>query len=556
MKNKITGKNDFQLNVLKAVDLIANIVTATLGPNGLPVLLEREGQPPLSTKDGVTVANSISVADPEIDLIIQSIKEASMNTNSIAGDGTTTAILLTQAFIKESMVYLKTGAITPQKLGDDILEITKKIVEGLEKISIKVDELPEKIKDIAFISSNGDQAIADIVFEAIDNVGVDGVVTLNDSTSGETSLEMVQGFSIDRGYGHLGSNGVYLINDEVSQTVNYDNPKIILYDGIADDVNDLLGRGISQITCNAQRPTKIVIFAHDFSSSVLSALFANISSGVLHVLPVKIPKLGSQFSQSSVLEDIAALTGGKVLHPSMGTTFKDIQNAQSPYLGNSSSVISERNKTFIYDGKGDLNTILARADAIKGELEAAKNEWDKDIIKERLGRLVGGIAYISVAAATDLEAKEKKDRIEDALNATRAALLEGVVPGGGSALLTVFNKFIKDNPEYKNNVVYNIIEKVSHYPLRKIIENGGKESFDVILDKILKLLDENQYVGYDARSNEIRLNMLECGVIDPLKVVKTALSNAASIAAILLRGGGSITNIKEPKDNSNLPNLF
>lgn len=547
---EIISRNKFQDNVVKSVDILADIVTATLGPNGLPILLERKGQAPLSTKDGVTVANSVFVDDPNINIIIQSIKEASLNTNAIAGDGTTTAILLTQAFIKESQIYLKTKAITPQLLGDSLIEASKDICDYLSNLAIKVNDNPEKIKDIAYISSNGDSEISNVVFDAIDAVGTDGVITLGDSLNGTTSLEVVEGFSIDRGYGHLGSIGVHLVNNKLTQEVIYENPKIILFDSVIDDVIDLAA-GLSKMTCNATIPMKIVIMAHDFSIPALHMIFANVSQGSLHLIPVKIPKLGSQFSQSSVLEDIAALTGGQVLQPSVGITMKDIANKDSEYLGSADKIICARNTTYIYGGKGTEKGIQDRAEIVRSEMNAAKSEWDKDIVKERLGRLLGGIAVIGVSSTTDLEAKEKKDRIEDALNATRAALLEGVVPGGGSALLSAFYFYIKNNSSYKEKVVYSILEKAFEYPLRKIISNGGKQSADVVLNKILSLFENNETkAGYNARANKVVENMITEGVIDPVKVIKTALSNAASIASMLLRGGGSIVTItkdsKEP----------
>lgn len=539
----ISHRDEFQEKVLKAVEILAKPVVATLGPDGQPILLERKGATPLITKDGVTVANSIFVSDPVSNVIIQAIKEASMLTNNIAGDGTTTAILLTHAIIKAAQPYLRTKAITPQKLGDNLAAIAEQIVHQLNQMATPINQDFEQIKNVANISCNGDTEIAEIVAKAIDSVGVDGVVTLEESVMGVTNLRIEEGFSISRGWGSLGPLAErFLINSKATQEIIYKNAAVILYNGIVDNVNDFFN-ALSKITCNATKPIPIVVLAQEFSPQILNLIFTNAAQGTLQCLPMRVPKLGSMYSQTSVIEDLATLTGGKVIEPGL-TKMSDIENDQSEFLGGCERIVCSRKETIIYGGKGSEDEIKQRADFLREQVKDAPNEWDKDILKERLGRLVGGIAVIEVGGVTDLEMKEKKDRIEDALNATRAALEQGVVPGGGSALLKAFQEFSKVfyHQDMMQKMAFDILEKVSQAPIRQIILNTERTSPDVVIADLLTTFTAFPKAGYNARKGEKSWDMVADGIIDPLKVTKTAFTNAISIATTLLRGGGSIVH--------------
>ena len=543
----ISNKSSFQDKVLKAVEILSSPVVSTLGPDGVPILLEKDDGTVVSTKDGVTVASMVYVKDPEINAIITAIKEAAFKTNVLAGDGTTTAIVLTQALIKESQPYLKTNAITPQKLADSLIKICEEIKENLIKLAIPINSQLEKIRNVAYISCNGDKEVSDVVAKAIDTVGSDGVITLEDSLSDETTFKLEEGFAIKRGYGHLGPWAErILVNRKDLNQVIFEKPLVLIYDGYLENVKDLFN-SVNKITCNGQRDVSLVIFAHDFSDQIKQFVAVNAANGLLRILPVKIPKLGAKHSQSMVLEDIAILTNGTMIIPG-SNTLNDVENEKSPFLGTVGKIVSSRKETILYHGAGKPELIKDRVEWLRQQIKEAPNEWEKDILRERLGRLVGGIVVIGVGGYTQLEVKEKKDRIEDALNATRAALEEGIVAGGGSALLKAFLDL--SEPTESQYIPYSILKKVVQYPLRQIIDNGGFQSADVVLDAVARNLESGlPYTGYDARARKIVSDLVSEGVIDPLKVVKTALDNAVSIACTLLRGGGSIVFSENKKND-------
>ncbi len=542
----ISNKNEFQDQVVAAVEMLANPVKATLGPGGLPIVLDRDGQPPLITKDGVTVANHVFAEDPKINVIIQAIKEAAMQTNSIAGDGTTTAILLTESIIKQSQLYLKTQSINPQVLSDSLIAFSSKIIDRLNTMAVKVKSKDE-IKNVAFISCNGDEEISQVVCDAIESVGIDGVVTLEEGGI-KTNLRLEEGFSINRGFGSLGPYGTCLINIPTAQQVKYESPGIIVYDGMVEDLYDL-GRCLENVNCGGQDATPLVLFAHDFSPQIINMVIANVQRSGLRLLPIKVPKLGSMYSQSNVIDDIAILTGAKVIRPGF-SKLSDIINNDSEYLGSANKIISSRKETIIYEGSGSEKEIQDRAEVLRTQMKDVESEFDRDILKERLGRLIGGIAIVEVGAVTDLEMKEKKDRIEDALNATRAALEEGVVPGGGSALLSSFYLISKDSSSDVQDIYKNIFGKVCEASVRQISKNRGKLNPDVVVAELYNRFEKFPLSGYNARSGEYTDDMIKSGIIDPVKVVKTGLTNAVSIATMLLRSGGSIVNKSKSSSNS------
>lgn len=552
----IYNRSDFQKQVLDAVKILAEPVKSTLGPDGVPIAIQRDGLPPLITKDGVTVANSIFVESPALSVIVEAIKEVAINTNNSVGDGTTSSVLFTESIIKHSQPYLQTGAITPQVLADSLLKVAVEIAEGISRQSIQINSTidSEKIKFVASLSCNGDDEIANIVAEAIDKVGVDGSITLAEGGS-KTSLSIEEGFSIENGFGALGQHGKILINNQALQQVVYNKPAIVVYDGHMDEPYDFITM-LGNVNCGGQDAVPIVVFAHDFSPKIIEVVVVNAAASGLKCLLVKVPRLGTKYSQSNVCDDISILTGAITIKPGVNT-LKDILSNSSEFLGGADKIVSSSKQTTIYDGLGSEEEILERSGAIKVQIDEADSEFDKGVLRERLGRLVGGVAVVRVGAQTDLEMKEKKDRIEDALNATKAAIAEGIVPGGGTAMLLAFKDIIERkyefNKEYK--IAIDIFEKVCESSIRQIVANTGKNSADVILNTLFGMFKNNRVCGFNARANKIEENMVESGIIDPTKVVRTALLNATSIATTLLRAGGSIV-FKADNNKKNDPSFF
>jgi len=557
-QNKIIlGKKDFYSKLVESIEDLSNLVKITLGPDGLPILLERNKMSPLVTKDGVTVARNIFLKDPVKNQIVEAIREASLKTNEIAGDGTTTAIILTEAIIKESIPYLVTNQITPQRLAKSLTLVCEKLNKNLKEMSFKINDDLEKLKEIAYISCNGDEDISKIIVEAFDKVGIDGVVTLEENLDGFTTLSIEEGFSINKGLSSLNfanSNKAerIFINNKLKSACEYHNAAVILYSGIVDDVHDLF-TAISQITNNGVDNIPIVIFALDFIDPVVDITLLNIQKSGLKLLLVKIPMLGIPQSQSHLITDLAALTGGKIIYPET-KAFSKILNSQSDYLGGIDRIISLKDKTFVYGGKGSVDEVKKRADEIRADLNNSTNDFERQIHRERLGRMVGGICVISVGGITDLEAKEKKDRIEDALNAVKVSLEDGVLPGGGTALLKAFIEIEAYHSSEDRKIAYDIFSRVVEYPLVQLVKNGEIDKPDVILNKVkddLKLAnalkshesgDIWKFRGYDARNNKIVENLVESGIIDPLKVTLTALNQATSISKMMIITGGAIVD--------------
>lgn len=557
-QNKILlGKKDFYSKLVESIEDLSNLVKTTLGPDGLPILLERNKISPLITKDGVTVAKNIFLKDPFKNQIVEAIREASLKTNEIAGDGTTTAIILTEAIIKESIPYLVTNQITPQRLAKSLTLICEELNKNLKEMSFKINDDLEKLKEVAYISCNGDEEIAKIIVEAFDKIGTDGVVTLEENLDGFTTLSIEEGFSINKGLSSLNfanSNKAerIFINNKLKSACEYQNAAVILYSGIVDDVHDLF-TAISQITNNGVDNIPIVIFALDFIDPVVDITLLNIQKSGLKLLLVKIPMLGIPQSQSHLITDLAALTGGKIIYPET-KAFSKILNSQSDYLGGIDRIISLKDKTFVYGGKGSIDEVKKRADEIRADLNNSTNDFERQIHRERLGRMVGGICVISVGGITDLEAKEKKDRIEDALNAVKVSLEDGVLPGGGTALLKAFIEIEAYHSSEDRKIAYDIFSRVVEYPLVQLVKNGEIDKPDVILNKVkddLKLAnalkshesgDIWKFRGYDARNNKIVENLVESGIIDPLKVTLTALNQATSISKMMIITGGAIVD--------------
>ena len=568
----LLNRENYYQKLLEAIETLSSLVKLTLGPDGVPILIQRKNLSPLITKDGVTVAKSICVENQSVNQIIEAIREAALKTNEIAGDGTTTAIVLTEAIIKESLPYLVTKRITPQRLANALNEVCLKILETLKTLSIKINDDLEKLKNIAYISCNGDQEISEIIVSALDKVGIDGIISLEESLGESIDLTVEEGFAIEKGLQNLNignSNKAeqILVNNKLNNTCEFENVAVILYSGVVDDLIDF-SNGISRLTCNAQKNIPIVVFAHDFSDKIVNFVLLNTQQGVLKLLLVKIPMLGSHVSQSNVITDLAALTGGKVIY-SGPEAFSVIQNDQSDYLGGVDKIVAYKNRTIVFGGKGNVDGIQSRANQIREDLKDADNEWDKQILRERLARLVGGVCLIRVGGISELEAKERKDRIEDALNATRVALEEGIVVGGGIALLKAFWKFKADfSISFTNSdtsIAIDIFEKALSYPLKQIVQNVGVDSPDVIFHKIKSEYYSNygfskhgnyteSNYGYDARFRTTEYNLIEKGVIDPLKVVYTAFNQANSIASTIIRTGGAV--VFEKSDQKTLEDLM
>ena len=560
MDNKIIlNKNEFQKTLAKAISILAEPVKSTLGPDGLPIVLDRPGKPPLITKDGVTVANSIFLKDQKLNIVIQAIKEASLKTNEEAGDGTTTAIVLTEALIKETQRHLIDDSLTPQSLCDEIFDMVKEIVKVIDEMSIPVSEDITKIENVAFISGNGDTTVSKAVVEAIDSVGVDGVICV-EKGGFETKLRVEEGFQISRGYGHLGPNGIALVNNKSEQTVEYNEPLILIYDGVIDNVSDIFDF-ISRINCNGQSTLPMILCAHDFDQKVLNLLMANSVMSGLMCCPVIVPSIGAKFSKSDIMDDLAVLIGAKTISPSRDA-FKQIKDTNSEYIGSCSKVVCYRKKTIFYEGAGDEEKIKNRAEELRHQKSLCTNGFEEDLIKERLGRVVGGIAIIEVGGKTDLEIKERADRIEDALNATKAAIQDGIVVGGGTTILRAFEKWKQtyyNEREYSKtkDAAMNILRVVCESPIRQLAINSGKISPDIVVHKIRDNVYVYENYGYNGRTNQFSKDLLKDGVIDPTRVLKSSLMNATSIATMLLRSGGSIVvDLNKKEDNHEEPPFF
>ena len=530
--------NDSRSKMVEGVNILANAVKVTLGPKGRNVVIERSFGGPAITKDGVTVAKEIELQDKLQNMGAQMVKEVASKTADNAGDGTTTATVLAQAIVKEGMKYVTSGH-NPMDLKRGIDRAATAAVEALGKIS-KPCETDEEIAQVGTISANSDAAIGKMIADAMAKVGKEGVITVENGKSLQDELDVVEGMQFDRGY-----LSPYFINNQEKQTVELDNPFILLFDKKITNIRDMIP--VLEAVAKAGKP--LLIVAEDVEGEALATLVVNNMRGTVKTCAIKAPGFGDR--RKAMLEDLAILTGGKVIAEELGYT---LDKVTAEDLGMAGRVEITKENTIIIDGAGDATAIENRVKAIRIQAEEATSEYDKEKLNERVAKLAGGVAVIRVGGATEVEVKEKKDRIDDALHATKAAVEDGIVPGGGVALVRA-KQAIKDlkgdNADQQAGI--NIVLRAMEEPLRCIVSNAG-ESADVVLAAVIA--GSGNY-GYNAATEQY-VDMLADGVIDPTKVAKTALVNAASVAGLLLTTDCAIYDL--PKDPNNpqpqMPNMM
>ena len=519
--------NEVRQKMVNGVNVLANAVRVTLGPKGRNVVLDRAFGGPHITKDGVSVAKEIELKDKFENMGAQMVKEVASKTNDVAGDGTTTATVLAQAIVAEGMKYVTAG-MNPTDLKRGIDKAVAALVEELKNIAKPCDTSKE-IAQVGSISANSDEQVGAIIAEAMEKVGKEGVITVEDGKSLENELDVVEGMQFDRGY-----LSPYFINDAEKQIAALDNPFVLLFDKKISNIRDLLP--VLEQVAKASRP--LLIIAEDVEGDALTTLVLNNIRGILKAVAVKAPGFGDR--RKAMLQDIAILTGGTVITEEVGLS---LEKATLQDLGQAKRIEIGKDNTIIIDGLGDATQIEARVAEIRQQIETATSDYDKEKLQERVAKLAGGVAVIKVGAATEVEMKEKKDRVEDALHATRAAVEEGVVAGGGVALLrarAALENLHTGNADQDAGV--QIVLRAVESPLRQIVANAGGEP-SVVVNKVLE--GKGNY-GYNAGSGEYG-DMIEMGVLDPAKVTRSALQHAASIAGLMLTTDCMIAEIPEEK---------
>src|SRR4051794_40331775 len=512
----------------KGVDILANAVKVTLGPKGRNVVLEKKFGAPAITKDGVTVAKEIELEDPIENMGAQMVKEVASKTADIAGDGTTTATVLAQPIISEGLKNVAAGA-NPMDLKRGIDKAVQAVIANLRSQSQAVGNESEKIEQVATISANSDSEIGALIAQAMQKVGKEGVITVEEAKGTDTTVDVVEGMQFDRGY-----ISPYFVTNSEKMEAELQNPYILIYDKKISAMKDILH--ILEKVAQSGRP--LVIIAEDLEGEALATLVVNKLRGTLKVAAIKAPGFGDR--RKEMLLDIATLTGGTVISEEQG--YK-LENADLSYLGTAASITIDKDNTTVVGGKGEKDAIVARVNQIKSQIENTTSDYDREKLQERLAKLSGGVAVLYVGAATELEMKEKKDRVDDALHATRAAVEEGIVPGGGVAYvraITTLDKIETLNADEATGV--QIVRRSLEEPLRQIVENCGIEG-SVVVNKVKE--GKGDY-GFNART-EVYENLFAAGVIDPTKVSRVALENAASIAGMLLTTECVVADRPEPK---------
>ncbi|MEO9512611.1 MAG: chaperonin GroEL [Flavobacteriaceae bacterium] len=510
----------------KGVDALANAVKVTLGPKGRNVIISKSFGAPQVTKDGVTVAKEIELEDALENMGAQMVKEVASKTNDLAGDGTTTATVLAQAIVKEGLKNVAAGA-NPMDLKRGIDKAVEAIVENLSKQSKKVGDSSEKIKQVAAISANNDGTIGDLIAQAFGKVGKEGVITVEEAKGTDTYVDVVEGMQFDRGY-----LSPYFVTDSEKMIADLDNPYILLFDKKISSMKDLLP--ILEPVAQSGKP--LLIIAEDVDGEALATLVVNKLRGSLKIAAVKAPGFGDR--RKAMLEDIAILTNGTVISEERGFS---LETATIDMLGSTERVTIDKDNTTIVNGAGVAKNIKARVNQIKAQIETTTSDYDKEKLQERLAKLAGGVAVLYVGAASEVEMKEKKDRVDDALHATRAAVEEGIVAGGGVALVrakSVLSKVDAINADEETGL--QIVARAIEAPLRTIVENAGGEGSVVVA----KVMEGKGDFGFDAKSDKY-VEMMKAGIIDPTKVTRVALENAASVAGMILTTECALTDIKE-----------
>jgi len=530
MAKVLLFNEDARKKLEKGVDTLANAVKITLGPRGRNVVLEKSYGAPLITNDGVTIAKEIELEDIFENMGAQLVKEVATKANDVAGDGTTTATVLAQAMIKEGLKLISAGS-NPMFVKKGIEKATKEAIKHLKDRAKKING-NEEIAQVASISA-ADETIGKLIAEAMEKVGENGVITVEEAKSLETTLEVVEGMQFDKGY-----VSPYMVTDTERMEANLENPHILITDKKISSMKDILP--ILEEIVQSGRP--LLIIADDIEGEALTTLVVNKLRGTLNVVGVKAPSFGDR--RKAMLEDIALLTGGEVISEEKGMK---LDEAKVEALGNAKKVKITKDTCVIVDGSGNESEIQIRVNQIKKQIEDTSSEYDREKLQERLAKLAGGVAVIKVGAATETEMKEKKLRIEDALNATRAAVEEGIVPGGGSILVEIVNAMKDYKLEGEEGVGVEIIKKALLAPLRQIAENAGLDG-GVVVEKV-KTSPEG--IGFDAAKEEY-VDMVKAGIIDPAKVTRSAIQNAASISALMLTTEVVIANKKEDKNENTM----
>ncbi len=510
----------------RGVDALANAVKVTLGPKGRNVIISKSFGGPSVTKDGVSVAKEIELADPLENMGAQMVKEVASKTNDLAGDGTTTATVLAQAIVKEGLKNVAAGA-NPMDLKRGIDKAVEAIVEELGKQSQTVGNSTDKIKQIASISANNDETIGELIATAFSKVGKEGVITVEEAKGTDTYVDVVEGMQFDRGY-----LSPYFVTDADKMVAELNNPYILLFDKKISNLQELLP--ILEPVAQSGKP--LLIIAEDVDGQALATLVVNKLRGGLKIAAVKAPGFGDR--RKAMLEDIAILTGGIVIAEESGYS---LENATLEMLGTAENVTIDKDNTTIVNGAGIADNIKARVNQIKAQVETTTSDYDKEKLQERLAKLAGGVAVLYVGAASEVEMKEKKDRVDDALHATRAAVEEGIVAGGGVALVrakAVLAKLKAENADEATGI--QIVNKAVEAPLRTIVENAGGEG-SVVISKVLEGKGD---FGFNAKTGEY-VQMLKAGIIDPKKVTRVALENAASVSGMILTTECALIDIKE-----------
>ena len=518
----------------RGVDALANAVKVTLGPKGRNVIISKSFGAPTVTKDGVSVAKEVELENPLENMGAQMVKEVASKTNDLAGDGTTTATVLAQAIVKEGLKNVAAGA-NPMDLKRGIDKAVTAIVADLEKQTQKVGNSSDKIQQVASISANNDAVIGDLIATAFGKVGKEGVITVEEAKGTDTYVDVVEGMQFDRGY-----LSPYFVTDADKMIADLENPYVLLFDKKISNLQEILP--ILEPVSQSGRP--LLIIAEDVDGQALATLVVNKLRGGLKIAAVKAPGFGDR--RKAMLEDIAILTGGTVISEERGFS---LENATLDLLGTAEGITVDKDNTTIVNGSGNVDAIKARVNQIKSQIETTTSDYDKEKLQERLAKLAGGVAVLYVGAASEVEMKEKKDRVDDALHATRAAVEEGIVAGGGVALVRakkVLEKITTENLDETTGV--QIVNKAIESPLRTIVENAGGEG-SVVINKVL---EGKKDFGYDAKSDQY-VNMLDAGIIDPKKVTRVALENAASVAGMILTTECALIDIKEDAPAGGMP---
>ncbi len=533
MAKQLIFSDDARHALLKGVDQLANTVKITLGPKGRYVVLSKSYGSPTISNDGVTIAKEIDLKDPYEDMGAKLVKEVATKTQDVAGDGTTTATLLAQAILHKGMKNITVGA-NPIEIKRGIDKATETVVKAIKNMSEEV-KTKEKITQVATISANNDDEIGKLISDAMEKVGSNGVITVEEAKSMETSLEVVEGMQLDKGY-----ISPYMATDKEGMETLLDDPYILLYDKKISSMKDFIP--VLEAVVKDNKP--LLIISEDVEGEALATIVLNIIRGTLKVCAIKAPGFGDE--RKEILEDLAALTGGKVISEELGMK---LENAKLTDLGSARKVRVNKEKTIIIEGQGKKEDLQRRIAIIEGRIKLEDSDYKKNDLRKRLGKLSGGVAVVNVGAATETELKEKKMRIDDALNATKAAIEEGVVAGGGIALLRAAKDLDGLSLEGDQMIGVDIIRKAIEEPLKQIAINAGMEG-SVVIEKLKA--ESNPNMGYDAKTDTY-VDMIEAGIIDPVKVVRTALQNASSIAGLMLTTEALVAEIPEKKSEMPMP---